>query len=204
VHIFRPRITTSILVATALACASLALAAIATAEQDTRGTGAEVAGARKTADAVFAALSAKNADQLASLVDPDRGVRISPTAYIIPEKDVVLYPKHLATFWLEPQGVYTWGDEDLEDDSSKPIELTPGDYVEHYMGRVLAGKPEVRVNDDQAQWTTGNNAQEKYPNATRVEYSTEDAALRLMVERIDGVWRLVGIASDGGRRERQQ
>lgn len=159
---------------------------------------------RETADQVLAALQARDGQRLASLVHPEKGVRFSPSAHVIRGEDVVFTRDQVEAFWTDTK-TYLWG---YAEGSGDPIEMTPMDYAERYiLDRDFTHPSSVNVNDDQAAGTTGNNAAEAYPTATRVEYYIEPsagdseggsdwAALRFVFEQVEGSWLLVAVIHD--------
>jgi hypothetical protein len=150
------------------------------------------------------ALQTRNGNQLASLVHPEKGVRFSPSAYVDIEADLVFSPEQVKRFWID-RSTYMWG---YAEGSGDPINLTPAQYLHKYvLSRDFHNPSSINVNDDQASGNTKNNAATVYPNGTRVEYYIQSsvrnaveqhdwAALRLVFERIDGSWLLVGVIHD--------
>lgn len=160
--------------------------------------------ARKAADAVLAALVAKDGEQLALFAHPQKGVRFSPSAFVNIDEDVVLSREQVKSLWTDPT-THVWG---YAEGSGDPIEMTSAAYAERYvLDRGFSQPASVNVNDDQAAGTTSNNAGEIYPEATRVEYyvdpsiqdpqrTNEWAALRLVLENVQGCWLLIAIIHD--------
>lgn len=153
---------------------------------------------------VLDAFEKKDGEQLAKLVHPNKGVRFSSSAFVDLEVDRVFSHVQIEQFW-EDNHTYTWG---YEDASGDPIVQTPAQYCREYiMTQDFRQLAAVNVNDDQAAGNTANNAATVYPTATRVEYyikpsmlnSNEQVdweALRLIFERQNGSWFLVGVIHD--------
>ena len=158
----------------------------------------------RAANEVLDALRTRDGDQLASLVHPEKGVRFSPSAYVDIETDLVFSPDQVKRFWTDRR-TYMWG---YADGTGDPINMTPDQYLPKYvLSRDFRHPSSINVNDDQASGNTNNNAATVYPAGTRVEYYSQPsvrdavdqhdwAALRLVFERIDGSWFLVGVIHD--------
>ena len=161
-------------------------------------------GAIATANAVLDALEQQDGTRLAALVHPQKGVRFSPSAYVDIKVDRVFSRDQIERFWID-RSTYLWG---YADGTGDPIMLTPAQYWREYiMIKDFSQASSVNLNDDQAFGNTLNNVVVVYPAATRVEYyiksSTRDsveqldwAALRLVLEQVDGSWFLVGVILD--------
>ncbi len=153
------------------------------------------------ANEILDALEKKDAEMLAKLVHPKKGVRFSPSAFVDIEIDRVFSSVQIEQFW-EDRRTYTWG---YEDASGDPIVQTPTQYCREYITTLdFRRLAVVNVNDDQATGNTANNASVVYPTATRVEYYIKPSmlnlneqvdweALRLIFERHNGSWFLVGV-----------
>jgi hypothetical protein len=159
---------------------------------------------RVVADQVIAAIKSQDGAALSAFVEPGKGVRFSPYAFVDVKKDVVLTGEEVAGFW-DSTKVYTWGREDATGD---PIKLTPTKYAERYVFDAdFSAATTVSGNNDQAHDNTVNNAAEVYPGDTRVEYyvtgtaeggqpGNDWKALRLVFEKIGDSWFLVGVIHD--------
>jgi hypothetical protein len=158
----------------------------------------------EAADAVVAALKARDGEQLAALVHPNKGVRFSPYAYVDVNEDVMLSREQVVAFWSDST-VYSWG---FADGSGEPIEMTPSRYFDRYVfDRDFAAASSVSTDSDRAAGNTINNAASAYPDGVRIEYYIEPtstsgqpgldwAALRLVFENVEGAWFLVGVIHD--------
>lgn len=157
--------------------------------------------ARATADAIIGAFAAKNGQRLASFVHPIKGVRFSPSAFVNSSEDVVLSRSQIASLWIDTK-TYVWG---YEEGTGDPIKLTPRAYADKFiLDHEYARASTVRVNINENLGPTQNNAADIYSTATRVEYyippTKQDgldwAAIRIVLERVRGSWRLVGVIHD--------
>lgn len=155
------------------------------------------ADARATADRVLAALKAKDGPALAAWVD-DRGVRLSPSAFVDVAADQVLSPAEVRVMWTDGAS-RLWG---YVEASGDPIDLTPAAYAARYILDHDYATAKVSVNGDTNRGTTTDNAAKVYPGATRVEYFRQGSnpldwsALRLVLVPAGGGWRLIGIIHD--------
>jgi hypothetical protein len=161
--------------------------------------------ARDAADAALAAFQAKDGVRLASLVHPEKGVRFSPSAFVNVDEDVVLSRDQIKGFWKDSTS-YRWG---YAEGTGDAITMTPAAYAERYiLDRDFSTATSVNINDDQATGTTYNNAADIYPTAMRVEYYidpavkdprrvNEWAAIRLVLENVQGCWLLIAVIHDG-------
>jgi hypothetical protein len=159
---------------------------------------------RDAADAALGAFQAKDAERLTSLVHPEKGVRFSPSAFVNVDQDVVLSRDQIKDFWKDSTS-YRWG---YAEGTGDPIMMTPAAYAERYiLDRDFSNATSVNVNDDQATGTTYNNAADIYPAAMRIEYYidpavkdpqrvNEWAAIRLVLENVQGCWLLIGVIHD--------
>lgn len=160
--------------------------------------------AREAADASLSALRARDGERLAALAHPVKGVRFSPSAYVNVDEDVVFSREQARAFWTDAK-TYRWGDAE---GSGYPIEMTPAAYADRYiLDRDFSLPSTVTINEDRTLGTTLNNAADVYPAAARVEYYIEPGAgmaeggtdwdaLRLVMEKVDGTWFLVGVIRD--------
>lgn len=160
--------------------------------------------ARAAADTALAALFARDGEQLARLVSPDKGVRFSPGAFVDVDEDIVFNPNQIITFWTDPK-IYHWG---FEEGTGDEIRETPAGYATRYiLDRDYLHTDAVYVNYDRGKSTTSSNIPAVYPLSTRVEYFvdtqeeenaelTDWASLRLVLEMRHGCWTLVGVIHD--------
>lgn len=158
---------------------------------------------RQLASQVVTAFSGHDGSALAALVHPDKGMRFSPSAYVDPENDRVVFRDRITRLWQDTQ-VYQWG---YAEGSGDPIALTAADYVNRYVAdRPYATAGEVLIDSDRTLGTTVNNAATVYPLGRRVEYlvtppegqgdPNDWGALRLVFEPAGDRWYLVGVIHD--------
>lgn len=154
------------------------------------------------ADRTIAALKQKNLTALADLVDPDRGVRFSPYAYVT-DNNKVFYPSELSGL-LDSDQIFSWGNYD---GSGKPIELTFSEYYNEFVYSAdFANADQVAIDERLGEGNTINNIPDFYPGSSFVEYYIAGSdpqyegmdwqSLRLVFIQQDGVWYLIGIAHD--------
>lgn len=153
---------------------------------------------------VVDAFKARDAERLAELTHPQKGVRFSPYAYVDEGSDRVLSRTEIEGFW-QAKTAYRWG---FADGTGDPIDMTPRQYFERFiMDRDFAHPSSIKVNDDRASGNTGNNAASVYPQGARVEYyvgpepgqgepEIDWAALRLVFEELGGSWYLIAVIHD--------
>lgn len=155
------------------------------------------ADAHATADRVLAVLKVKDGPALAALVD-DRGVRLTPSAFVDVAADQVLSPAEVRAFWTD-RASRVWG---YIEASGDPIDLTPAAYAARYILDHDYANATVSVNGNTDRGTTTDNTATAYPGATRVEYFRQGSdpldwsALRLVLAPAGNGWRLIGIIHD--------
>ena len=157
-----------------------------------------------TANAIVVSLEAQNSQQFAKFVHPQKGVRFSPSTFVDLNLDRVFSHQQIKNFWQD-KNEYLWGYKEGSGDS---IVLAPAKYLQQYV--LIADFKQatsVTIQNDQALGNTANNLRTVYPTATWVEYyiksTTDDSsspfdwvALRLVLEKFDGSWFLVGVILD--------
>ncbi|MGI6453057.1 MAG: copper amine oxidase N-terminal domain-containing protein [Syntrophomonadaceae bacterium] len=158
---------------------------------------------KQTASRLIKALSTKNADAIADLVHPTKGVRFTPYTYVSLDRDLVFSQEEMRSFF-DDQKVYLWGNYD---GSGFDIELTPSQYYEEFV------YDEDYINADQIGYNQvlsfGNaleNQFEVYDNPIVVEYyfpglnpdygGMDWSSLRLVFESYQNDWKLVGIINN--------
>ncbi len=155
--------------------------------------------------AMDAVLLLKNQDMagLEAFVDPIKGLRFTPYAYIDTATDQVFTASQIPTL-LADTGTYLWGAYDGTGDS---IQLNPQDYFDKFVYDVDFANPNLIGNNVIiGTGNTINNITAAYPGASFVEfhftgfdtqYSGMDwKSLRLVFEQTGGIWYLVGIVHD--------
>lgn len=158
----------------------------------------------ETARQVLAAMQVEDGAGLAEFVHPEKGVRLSPYAYVDPANDRVLSRAEVRGIW-EDASIYSWGHAD---GTGEPIRLTPAQYFERFvLDRDFTRANSITVDEHRTRGNTNSNAADVYPDGTSVEYFIEPApgagdpafdwrALRLMFEKEGGSWMLVGVIHD--------
>jgi hypothetical protein len=149
-------------------------------------------------DAVLA-LKSRDGTKLAALAHPTKGVRFTPYPHVGPG-DVVLAGADLRGAFTDTR-IRSWG---IYDGRGDPIELTFPDYWRRFVYDVdFANAPEVAYNRVVGRGNTIENTADAYPDAILVEYhfpgfdpqygGLDWRSLRLLFERHEDAWRLVGI-----------
>ncbi|WP_194744485.1 hypothetical protein [Thermaurantiacus tibetensis] len=159
---------------------------------------------REAADSVLAALATRNGAALATHVHP-QGLRVSPSAFVDRETDVLLSPAEVARMFEDPRP-RRWG---FAEGSGDPIDLSAAAYVAQHVPAAEA-LAQRRVTLDGTAWqsNTFNNIAQVYPGARVVEYLVEAdgdpeladfrrRAIRLVFREAEGAPRLVGLVADG-------
>ncbi len=156
------------------------------------------------AASVLAALKTKDAQALAQLAHPERGVRVTPFTNVS-QNDVVLTRADFAGIFQSDK-TYHWG---VEDGSGKPIDLTFAAFYDQYLwDHDFTAAPEVTLNRPMDRGSSTDNARAFYgPDAQIVEehfpgfdpqYGGMDwSSLRLVFQKADdGKWYLAGLIHD--------
>lgn len=153
----------------------------------------------ESASAILLALKVKDFETLASYAHPTKGVRFSPNTYVRDE-DVVLSAADIAE--LENNSAeYIWGSFDGE---GGPIEMTFADYYDRFVYNADYFRPHsIGFDTPIGYGNVINNIPEYYPDAVMTEYhfpgfdpdfgGLDWTSLRLIMEEVDGEWRLVGV-----------
>lgn len=153
---------------------------------------------------VILALKAGNMARFATFVHPQKGVRFSPYASVLPDEDRVLKRNQLSQFWVSNKR-YLWGSYD---GSGDPIRVTFRKYYRQFIfdhdfsrAKDMAYNPE-----NMSHGNTPNNIRAIYPESIAVEYhfsgfdervSGHDwVSLWLVFEKRGSVWYLVGVVHD--------
>ena len=153
--------------------------------------------------AVLNAFGDKDMAKLALYVHPAKGVRFSPYAYVNTEENVIIRQKDIAGLMKET-AARTWG---TEDGSGEPIDKTFAEYYTRFVfDHDFRKAPDIHMNEVNSYGSSTNNIAEAYPGASWFEYhfpgfdSQYDGmdwrALRLVYEKDDGRWYLVGVIHD--------
>ena len=153
---------------------------------------------------VILSLKARNVSKLSSFVHPQKGVRFSPYASVLPDEDRVVKKNQLAQMWASKKR-YKWGEYD---GSGDPIWLT----LQKYYGRFIFDHDFSRAKDivynpgSMSHGNTPNTIREHYPQSIAVEYhfsgfdpkfdGMDWSSLWLVFEKRGSEWYLVGIVHD--------
>ena len=169
-----------------------------------------VAGCRQQAEPselanhVANALAAKDWPTVAEFVHPEHGLRFTPSAYIRLDGDVVLSKQEVRGLGTD-RTVRLWGQFD---GSGDPIEMT----IEEYYGLFIYDRDFARANIGASNEQLGrgnslNNILEVFgerevvfferhvPGTTKYD-GMDWGSLRLVLERANGQWYLIGIVHD--------
>lgn len=147
----------------------------------------------------------KNQDMtgLSTFVDPVKGIRFTPYAYIDTATNLVFTSAQISTL-LTDTNTHLWGSYDGTGD---PIQLTPQNYYDKFVYDVDFASPNLIGNNVIiGTGNTTNNMVQAYPGASYVEFhftgfdpqyaGMDWKSLRLVFEKTGGIWYLVGIVHD--------
>jgi hypothetical protein len=152
---------------------------------------------------IVTAIKNKNMGKLATYVDPDKGLRLSPYAYVDTEKHIQFTQEQIKNL-NENTSVYTWGSYD---GSGEPIKLT----FEKYYNDFVYDKDYINAVTVANNYRAGNgnslsNISQAYPGARFVEYhfpgvdsryaGMDWKSIRLIFQMKSNIWYLVGIVHD--------
>lgn len=146
------------------------------------------------------AIKNKDANKLAGIAHPEKGVRFSPYQHVDTEKDVVFSSSQLLKFFVSSEK-RSWGNYD---GSGEPINMVPSDYYNKFIYDVdFSSAPEVSYNRIIGQGNIINNISESYPGSIVVEYhfagfdpqyeGMDWRSLHLVYEEKNSRWYLTGI-----------
>ena len=158
---------------------------------------------------IIMAIKREDLETLASFVHPDKGVRFSPYTYVRPEPgapeggDLAFSADRIRDLFAD-ETIYTWG---RFDGTGDPIEYTFREYYDRFIYDVDFARPHaVGFNQTIGMGNTINNIAQLYPQAITMEYHFEGfdpqftgldwRSLRLVLEKREGAWYLVGIVHD--------
>ncbi len=124
------------------------------------------AAVKDAAENIVELLRDRDLASLSDWIDPEQGLRFSPSSHIDVENNKVFQPGQLPDF--KDTNSLTWG---IADGSGEPIELTFRDYFDKFVySQDFAEAPNVTVNHTLAKGTTSFNGTEVYPGASYVEF----------------------------------
>ena len=153
---------------------------------------------------VILALRAGNIPKFTTFVHPEKGVRFSPYASVLPDEDRVLKRNQLSQFWASNKR-YLWGSYD---GSGDPIRVTFRKYYRQFIfDHDYTRAKDVAYNpENMSHGNTPNNIRAIYPESIAVEYhfsgfdekvsGMDWVSLWLVFEKRGSVWFLVGIVHD--------
>jgi hypothetical protein len=149
-------------------------------------------------------LKAGNIAKLSTFVHPQKGVRFSPYASVLPEEDRLVTRKQLVQMWASTKR-YKWGGYD---GSGDPIWLSFKKYHRRFIfDHDFSRAKSVTYNPEtMSHGNTPNNIRAIYPQAIAVEYylpgfdsklsGMDWSSLWLVFEKQGSDWYLVGIVHD--------
>lgn len=158
---------------------------------------------QRRAAEVLADIKAKDWEKLSPLVQPDKGVRFSPYGHVNTDTDLVFSAAQIQN--MASDGTkYKWGSFD---GSGEPIELDFDGYYKRFIyDHDFMNAKETGYNKVIGKGNTLINSFEVYPGSIMVEYhfpgfdpqysGMDWSSLRLIFEKKDAVWYLVGIIHD--------
>jgi hypothetical protein len=157
----------------------------------------------EVAEEIVSAMEQKDMETLASYVHRSKGVRFTPYAYVDVEQDKVFTAQEVEGLMAD-ETIYTWG---VFDGKGNPIEMTFADYFDRFVyDQDYVNAEEKAVDERLGQGNTLDNSADVYPEGTVVEYhfsgidpqyeGMDWRSLRLVLEKEDGEWYLVGVIHD--------
>lgn len=158
----------------------------------------------RRARSVVLSLKAGDLAKFSTFVHPQKGIRFSPYASVLPDEDRVIKKNQLVAIWASKKR-YKWGGYD---GSGDPIWLTFKKYYRRFIfdhdfsrAKKIAYNPETMSHGN-----TPNNIREYYPKSIAVEYyfpgfdsklsGMDWTSLWLVFEKRGSEWYLVGIVHD--------
>lgn len=152
---------------------------------------------------VLTAIKDFDLEKLADAIHPDKGVRFSPYGYVDVKNDVVFTTEEVKNLAADSK-TYIWGHYD---GSGEPISLNFSDYHKKFIYDVdFVNAEQVGYNKTLGYGNSLNNSFDVYKNSIIVEYyfsgfdpqyeGMDWRSLRLVFEKKDEAWYLVGIIHD--------
>lgn len=175
-----------------------------TTDTATPATEDEKTSLKKQGDAVLEAFNDKDCDALEGLIDPDKGVRFSPSGHVNTETDRSFTAGDFAEECRSGTEQLLWG---YHDASGAPLMFTVPEYIAEYITEHnYLEAPEVYYDEFTDKGLNMNNAKEAYPKASFLEYhfpgfdpnseGMDWESLRLAFEEKNGTYYLVGVIHD--------
>jgi hypothetical protein len=166
-------------------------------------SGVNVTGEKPPAIEALTALKEKDFATLATLVNDQRGLRLSPYTFINTEKDISLDSTEVAKLATDPTE-REWGNYD---GSGEEIRMTGANYFEKFVyDKDFLTAPETSVDKRLGNGNSIDNSADAYPAAQIWEYhfsgfdpkyeGMDWESLRLVFEKFENRWWLVGIIHD--------
>ncbi|NLM21356.1 MAG: hypothetical protein GX207_06360 [Peptococcaceae bacterium] len=157
----------------------------------------------KRAIDVLTAIKNYDMERFADAIHPDKGVRFSPYGYVDVENNLVFTAEEVKKLAADSK-TYLWGHYD---GSGEPITLNFSDYYKQFIYDAdFVNAEQVAYNKALGHGNTLNNSFEVYKNSIIVEYhfsgfdsqyeGIDWRSLRLVFEKKDDIWYLVGIIHD--------
>jgi len=155
---------------------------------------------RSRSEKVMEAVAAKNFENLAEYIHPNKGVRFTPYTNVSIKEDVIFSKEKVKDF-LQDNNKYLWG---YYDGSGKEIRLTPREYYEEFIySKDFIKTKKVGYNEVLTEGNMIENQFDVYNNPIIVEYylpgddkkysGMDWRSLRLVFEKYKRQWMLTGI-----------
>lgn len=151
---------------------------------------------------VLSLIKAKNMKKLSQFIHPKKGVRFSPYGHVATDTDLVFSSSKIKKL-LSDKVKHLWGSYD---GSGQPIKLTFANYYKRFVyDKDFINAKDVGYNKILGKGNIINNSFKVYPKSIIVEYhfpgsdksgSMDWKSLRLVFEKDNGIWYLVGIIHD--------
>lgn len=159
--------------------------------------------AKPPATETLEALKANDFVALATIVNAEKGLRLSPYTFVNAESDVVLKPTDVEKLANDTEEKL-WGNYD---GSGEEIRLTGKDYFAKFVyDKDFLAAPQISVNERVGSGNSIDNAKEIYPDAQIWEFhfsgfdkqyeGMDWESLRLVFQKIENHWWLIGIIHD--------
>ncbi|RKP47328.1 hypothetical protein D7Z26_23820 [Cohnella endophytica] len=121
---------------------------------------------KEAAVEVVGLLRERDLNSLLAWIDPNQGLRFSPSTHLNSDADLVYMPDKLPTF--KDTSKLKWG---IADGSGDAIELTFREYYEKFVyNKDFADAPDISVNKIVGKGNVEFNVAKIYPNASYVEF----------------------------------
>jgi hypothetical protein len=149
------------------------------------------------------ALKANDFAAIATIVNSEKGLRLSPYTFVNAESDVILKPAEVEKIGSDTEE-RLWGNYD---GSGEEIRLAAKDYFAKFVyDKDFVSAPQVSVDERVGSGNSIDNAKEIYPDAQIWEFhfsgfdkqyeGMDWESLRLVFQKIENRWWLLGIIHD--------